>query len=162
MCYTDKTGSRENSRNTTIIGSDHAGYQVKIVLKNVLTKEYNLEVIDKGVDSEKPSDYPDTALSVAKDIQNGKSDRGILICATGIGMSISANRLQGIRAAVCHNKGAAKYSRKHNDSNILCLGSRINTIEEIKEIVDIWLTTKFEGERHLQRLKKIEEITKLK
>ncbi len=158
MCIPDKTGSRENSRNIIIIGSDHAGYQVKTVLKDLLLKEYNFEVVDKGVDSEEPSDYPDTALSVAKDIKDKRADKAILICATGIGMSIAANRIKGIRAAVCHNKVAAIYSRKHNDSNILCLGSRVNTIEEIKEIVSVWLTTPFDEGRHLRRLQKIEEI----
>lgn len=158
MCVKDKTGSREDSRKTIIIGSDHAGYQVKAVLKNILIKEYNLEVIDKGVNSEEPSDYPDIALAVAKSIKAGEANKAILICATGIGMSIAANKLQGIRAAVCHNKIAATYSKKHNNANILCLGSRVNTIEEIKEIVTIWLTTDFEGERHLRRLKKIEQI----
>ncbi len=151
--------SRENcGKSMIIIGSDHAGFFVKTILKNILEKEYALEVIDKGVFSEQVSDYPDTAVTVAKEIQNNNRALGILICATGIGMAITANKFKGIKAAVCHNKIAAIYSRKHNNANILCLGSRVNTIEEIKEILNIWLSTPFDGERHLRRIKKIESI----
>ncbi len=133
MCSNNMGGSGENSeKSVIIIGSDHAGFFVKVLIKDILEKEWGLEVIDKGVFSEQPSDYPDTAEIVAREIQNNNCAKGILICSTGIGMAITANKFKGIRAAVCHNKIAAIYSRKHNDSNVLCLGSRVNTIEEIK------------------------------
>lgn len=157
MCVSDKGSGGENSGKVIIIGSDHAGYHIKTILKEILAQQYNFTVIDKGVYSEEPSDYPDIALSVSKEVAEGKVERAILICATGIGMSIAANRIKGIRAAVCHNKIAAIYSRKHNNANILCIGSRVNTIEEIKEILNLWLTTDFEGERHSRRLNKIDK-----
>jgi ribose 5-phosphate isomerase B len=166
MCSDNQGGSGENSKKPVIaIGSDHAGFAIKNILKNILEKEFNYEVKDCGVYSDTPSDYPDIAKVVGKQISNGEIEKGILICATGIGMSIAANRFKGVRASVCHNKLSAIYSRKHNDANVLCLGSRINTIEEIKEILQIWLTTEFNGNsqnteelRHLRRIKKIDEI----
>jgi len=138
------------------IGSDHAGFALKERLKNYLIK-LNYEVKDFGTHSEESVDYPDIAFEVSRDVSNGKFDRGILICGTGIGMCIAANKVVGIRAAICWDERTAKLSRKHNDSNILCLGGRILDEEEALKIVDVWLTTEFEGGRHLRRIKKISE-----
>jgi ribose 5-phosphate isomerase B len=138
------------------IGSDHAGFMLKERLKKHLIK-LNYEVKDFGTHSKESVDYPDIAFEVARDVSKGKFDRGILICGTGIGMCIAANKVVGIRAALCWDERTAELSRKHNDSNILCLGGRILGEEEAMKIVDVWLTTKFEGGRHLRRIKKISE-----
>lgn len=139
------------------IASDHAGYEYKEIVKSYL-KDLGYDYEDFGTDSKNPVDYPDYAHTVSKKIKQGVFKRGILICGTGIGMSLAANRHSGIRAAVCESVEAAKYSRLHNDANILCLGARITPIEKIKEIVKVFLETEFEDGRHTQRINKIENI----
>jgi ribose 5-phosphate isomerase B len=139
------------------IGSDHAGFELKEFVKNLL-KEKGYEVIDVGTNSQERTHYPIYAKKVAKMVSEGEVDRGVLICGSGIGMSIVANKFKGVRAALCHNVYSAKYSRLHNNANILCLGGRITAQDLTKEIVEVWFSTPFEGGRHSDRLKIIEEI----
>ncbi len=136
------------------IASDHAGFKVKEKLKKFLTR-MGYEIKDFGTFSEESCDYPDFAIKVAEAVVNRKAENGILICGTGIGMSIAANKVKGIRAAVCWNEETAKLSRKHNNANILCLGARMLNIDEIERIVKAWLSTNFEGGRHEKRISKI-------
>ena len=139
------------------IGSDHAAYDFKIEIVNYL-KEKGYECKDFGSEANVRADYPDYARLVAKSIQSGESDRGMLFCGTGIGMSIAANKVKGIRAAVCTEALSAELSRKHNNANILCLGARMTGIELAKRIVDVWLETEFEGGRHQTRVDIISSI----
>lgn len=139
------------------IASDHAGNKLKEKLKEYL-EEIGYKVVDFGTYSEGTVDYPDFALKVAKVVGNKKFKMGILICGTGIGMSIAANKVKGVRASVCWNEKTAELSRKHNDSNVLCLGARLLKWNEVKKIVDIWLNTKFKHGRHLRRVKKIDNL----
>ncbi len=139
------------------IASDHAGYEMKNFIKNVLF-EMGHRVIDMGTDSSCSVDYPDYAEAVAKAISEGLYERGILICGTGIGMSIVANKFKNIRAALCNDIFTAKMSRLHNNANILCIGARVIGIGLAEEIVKIWITTPFEGERHSRRIDKINLI----
>ncbi|MFH1428772.1 MAG: ribose 5-phosphate isomerase B [Candidatus Margulisiibacteriota bacterium] len=142
-----------------IIGSDHGGYNLK---KAIIThlKQHSIEAEDMGTTNADDSvDYPDFAVLVAKKVQADENTHGILICGTGIGMSISANKFKGIRAALCHNEVTAKMAREHNDANILVLGGRVLTIEYALIIVNKWLETPFSNEeRHLRRLEKIKQI----
>ncbi len=139
------------------IASDHAGYEMKNFIKNVLF-EMGHRVIDMGTDSSCSVDYPDYAEAVAKAISEGLYERGILICGTGIGMSIVANKFKNIRAALCNDIFTAKMSRLHNNANILCIGARVIGIGLAEEIVKTWITTPFEGERHSRRIDKINLI----
>lgn len=141
------------------IGSDHAGYRLKEALKRAL-KSMDVSLVDVGCHSENPVDYPDIAFKVASAVSKCEADRGILICGTGIGMSIAANKFRGVRAAVCWSVETARLSRLHNDANILCLGGRILEPGLAARIVEVWLTTRFEGGRHLRRIKKIASIEK--
>ncbi len=139
------------------IGSDHAGLEMKNEVVAVL-KDMGHEYKDLGTDSLQSVDYPDFGEKVSAAVSEGRVDRGILICGTGIGMSIVANKFRHIRAALCGDIFSAKMSRLHNDSNILILGGRIIGKDLAKEIVKTWLITPFEGGRHEKRLKKIELI----
>ncbi len=139
------------------IGSDHGGFELKEYIKNFLISE-NYEVIDFGTDSEKSIDYPDIAKPLCKDLLSGKFKKGILICGTGIGMSITANRFAGIRATLANDLFSAIMSRRHNNSNILVMGGRVIGKEVAKEIVKAWLKEEFEGGRHQRRLDKIELV----
>lgn len=141
-----------------IIGSDHAGYNLKEEIKEFLKKQA-IELEDAGTfNAEESCDYPDFAEKVAVAVSEGRFERGILICGTGIGMAMTANKVPGVQAAVANDTASAKMSRAHNDANILTLGARLVTPELAKEIVNIWLTTKFEGGRHQSRLDKIARI----
>lgn len=138
------------------LGSDHAGYAIKETIKEYLEREGH-EVLDFGANSSStPTDYPDIAFAVAHSLVSGCSERGILICGTGIGMSIAANKVRGVRAAVCNDLRVARMSRAHNDANILTMGGRILTPDQAREIVSIWLDTAFEGGRHKRRIEAIE------
>ena len=139
------------------VGSDHAGYEAKEMLLNHLKAEGH-SVIDKGAFSLDSVDYPDIAKKVAEAVVSKESDRGILICGTGIGMSIAANKVKGIRAALCHDINTAKMSREHNDANILVMGARVLPSELILEMTDIWLVTDFLADRHQRRIEKISSI----
>ncbi len=134
------------------IASDHAGFDLKEKIKKILT-EY--EVVDYGSENSDSMDYPDTGFKAAEAVSRGDCGRGILICGSGLGMSIVANKVSGIRAALCQTKQFAKLSRRHNNSNILVLSGRFISEYLAKEIIDVWLNTEFEGGRHQKRLDKI-------
>ncbi len=139
------------------IGSDHAGFELKEEIKNFLQSN-GFEVIDKGTYSKERVDYPIFGESVAKSVVNGEAERGIVICGTGIGISISANKVRGVRAALCTNEYMAKMARKHNDANILSLGARVLGVDLALSIVETFLNTDFEGGRHEHRVKLIDKI----
>jgi RpiB/LacA/LacB family sugar-phosphate isomerase len=141
------------------IGSDHAGYKAKDELVKALSGSHS--VTDCGTSSEAPVDYPGMAAKVGKLVASGKADRGILVCGTGIGMSIAANKVQGVRAALCRSREEARLSREHNDANVLCLGARILSTERIVEIARTWLDAGFSGGRHAARVEKIEKMEAL-
>jgi ribose 5-phosphate isomerase B len=139
------------------IGSDHAGFRLKEKIKEfLLSKGY--EVLDFGTNSTEPAHYPIFAKEVARAIQRKEADFGILICGSGIGMCITANKFKGIRAALCLNEYMARMSRRHNNANVLCLGDRVLGEELALSIVSAWLSEKFEGGRHQKRLELIQEI----
>jgi ribose 5-phosphate isomerase B len=138
-----------------VIGSDHAGYRLKEHLKHVLADRGD-RVIDVGCDSEQACDYPDFAHAVAIAVVEGRAERGIMIGGSGIGESIACNKVPGIRAATCHEGYTAKFSRLHNDANVLCFGQRVIGLGQADEIVRIWLETPFSGdERHRRRIAKL-------
>lgn len=138
-----------------VIGSDHGGYEYKeAIIKHL--REQDIECIDIGTYSKASCDYPLIAQEAANKVANNEVDRGILICGTGIGMSIAANKIKGIRASLCGDTFSARATRAHNNSNILCLGERVIGIELAMDIVDIWLKTDFEGGRHQRRIDMIE------
>ena len=139
------------------IGNDNGGYKLKEEIKKYL-EEKNIEYKDFGCGSEERIDYPYIAKEVASAVQKKECEKGILICRSGIGMSIVANKFKGIRCTLCHNEFTAKYSRLHNNSNILAIGADDVTVNEAICILRMWLATEFEGGRHLERLKIIEEI----
>jgi ribose 5-phosphate isomerase B len=140
-----------------IIGADHAGFPLKEKLKGFLA-ERGLDVVDAGTDNGDPVDYPDFGRRVAESISSGSVKRGILVCGSGVGMSITANRFPGVRGALCLDEDTARLSRMHNDSNVLILAGRKTDIETAKGIVKTWLETDFEGGRHQARLDKIKAI----
>jgi len=136
------------------VGSDHRGVAVKQRIVPLL-RQHGHEVIDAGPDNPGSVDYPDYALEVARAVGEGRVERGILICGTGIGMCIAANKVRGARAAPCHDSITAELSRRHNDSNILCLSADLLGEELIERMIRIWLETPFEGGRHARRVDKI-------
>ena len=140
-----------------IIGSDHGGYKLKEEIKKYL-EEKEIKYKDLGTYKEESVDYPDIASKVSQEVQKNKENQGILICRSGIGMSIVANKFKGIRCALCHNEYTAKYSRLHNNSNILAMGADDVDINEAICILRMWIATEFEGGRHQERVKLIEEI----
>ena len=141
-----------------IIGADHAGFDLKEICKTFLEKSGKYKVTDIGVFSRQSYDYPKVAHKVAQAISNGECNVGILVCGSGIGMSMVANRYKGVRAALCHNIYSARMSRLHNDANILVLGGRVIGDVLAKEIVKAWLKTDFEAGRHKNRLDKFDRI----
>jgi len=144
---------------TIAIGADHGGYRLKEQLKPLLERE-GLAIRDVGVHEEKAVDYPDIAQQVAELVASGAAARGIVIDGAGIGSSITANKVQGIRAALCYDKASAKNSREHNDSNVLTLGARLLTGTQAEDVVRVWLATPFAGGRHAARVAKITEVEK--
>ena len=141
------------------IASDHGGINIREEIKKLMD-EMKIDYIDFGCECDTSVDYPDYALPVAEKVANGEVDRGILICGTGIGMSIAANKVNGIRCALAHDVFSAKVTRQHNDSNILAMGERVIGSGLALEIAKVWLTTEFEGGRHERRVNKITEIEK--
>lgn len=139
------------------IGADHGGYLLKDEIVKVI-KALGHEVEDFGCHCEDSVDYPDYAMPVAEKVASGEFDRGILICGTGIGMSIAANKVKGIRCALVHDLFSAKATRGHNDTNVLAMGARVIGPGVATEIVKIWLDTEFEGGRHANRIHKISDI----
>lgn len=139
------------------VSSDHRGFHAKEHIKSYLTSAGH-HVVDFGCDTTASCDYPDTALVSARSVSSGETDRGIFLCGTGIGTSIVANKVRGIRAALCHDELTAEMSRRHNDANVLCLPADLLGEELIRRVVDIWLRTEYEGGRHDRRLKKIADF----
>jgi ribose 5-phosphate isomerase B len=137
------------------IASDHAGFRLKKILKEHFSEH---EFIDVGTDSESSCDYPDYAILAGEKIISGEAELGIVICGTGIGISIAANKIKGIRAALCFNEYMADMSRRHNNANVLALGAKVTNDDLAIRITDTWLKSKFEGERHAKRVQKIAEI----
>jgi ribose 5-phosphate isomerase B len=138
------------------LASDHAGFGLKEIIREHLSGR-GVTPLDLGTDSVQSVDYPDYARKVCEAVLTGGADKGILICGTGLGMSMMANRYKGIRGALCHDHFTARAARSHNDSNVLILGGRILGMDLAREIVDTWFDTPFEGERHLKRINKFDE-----
>lgn len=139
------------------VGSDHRGFTVKAKVIALL-KRLSHDVEDFGAHSGDAVDYPDVAAQVANRVSSGQADRGILICGTGLGMCIAANKFQGVRAATCHDDLTAEMSRRHNDVNVLCLSADMLGERLIDRMVEIWLATEFEGGRHARRVQKISDL----
>ena len=139
------------------LACDHGGYELKCLIKEQLLKT-GYDVKDFGCDSTESVDYPDYAYPAAKAVASGECEKGILICGTGIGMSIAANKVRGIRCALCSDTFSAHATREHNDSNMLALGARVIGSELAKDIVDVWLCASFIGARHAKRIEKIKQI----
>lgn len=139
------------------VGSDHRGYAMKARLRQMLT-ERGHDVTDMGTDTPQRTDYTDYAEAVARAVSLGETDRGILICGTGIGMAITANKFPGVRAATANDEVTATICRQHNDVNVLCLSGNLLDDQPIDSIVDTWLETEFEGGRHANRVDKIRKI----
>jgi ribose 5-phosphate isomerase B len=139
------------------LGADHRGYHAKANIKAIL-QDLKQDIVDYGTDSTKAIDYPDPAFAAAKAVQKGECDLGVLFCGTGIGMSITANKLRGIRAALCHDELTAEMARRHNNANILCLPADLVGDALMKRIVEVWLKTPYEAGRHERRVQKIRAI----
>jgi ribose 5-phosphate isomerase B len=139
------------------IGSDHAGFDAKEEVKAQLGG-LGHEVVDAGAYDRERTDYPDYAHKVANLVRKGEAERGVLVCGTGIGVCIAANKVPGIRAALPYSVETARLAREHNDTNVLCLGGRTMTRQEREEMVKVWLETPFEGGRHAGRVDKLEDI----
>ena len=137
-----------------VVGSDHAGFELKQIIIEHLS-ERNMNYEDFGTNCLDSVDYPDYAKKVAEEVNSNDLIMGILVCGSGQGMAMTANRFKNVRAAICHNSDVAKVTRQHNDANVLCLGSRFIDISEAIKCVDVFLSTDFEGERHLKRINKI-------
>ena len=137
-----------------VVGSDHAGFELKQIILEHLS-ERNMNYVDFGTNCLDSVDYPDYAKKVAEEVNSKDLIMGILVCGSGQGMAMTANRFKNVRAAICHNSDVAKVTRQHNDANVLCLGSRFIDISEAIKCVDVFLSTDFEGERHLKRINKI-------
>jgi ribose 5-phosphate isomerase B len=139
------------------VGSDHRGVDLRRKIVSLLTR-LGQEAIDVGTDEQGPVDYPDVAAAVAGQVSRKEVDRGILICGSGLGMCIAANKFPGVRAAPCHDDLTAEMSRRHNDLNVLCLSGDILGERLVDRLVGIWLKTEFEGGRHARRVRKIAEL----
>jgi ribose 5-phosphate isomerase B len=139
------------------IGSDHRGVACRRSISEFLTSQGH-QVVESGGDGAEPVDYPQIAAEVARRVASGQSDRGILMCGTGIGVSIAANKIRGIRAAVCHDQHTAEMSRRHNDANVLCLSAEQFSPDEVKDLIGVWLQTEFEGGRHQRRVDQIASL----
>jgi len=139
------------------IASDHAGVDFKAFVKGLFEKR-GYEVIDMGPATKDRVDYPDFASKVCKEVLKDQESKGILICGSGLGMSMAANKFDGIRAALCHNEYSAKMAREHNDANVLCLGERVSGEGMVEAIVEAWLNHSFEGGRHAGRVAKINAL----
>ena len=148
------TGMTGSVVSVVSIGADHAGVELKEQLKKWLTSR-GITVRDVGTNSTDSVDYPDYAAAVAKDVASGAAERGVLVCGTGLGMAIAANKFHGIRAVPIVDEASARLSREHNDANVIALGARITALEEAKELLRIFLETDYAGGRHQRRIDKI-------
>jgi len=153
----DQLSSLAPPDRTVAMGSDHGGYRLKEALKPLL-ESLGFAVRDVGVDEEKPADYPDIAHMVAKLVASATATRGVIIDGAGIGSCMAANKVPGIRAALCYDKASAKNGREHNDSNVLTLGARLLTQSQAEDVLRTWLETPFAGGRHQARVQKIMDI----
>lgn len=143
---------------TIAFGSDHAGYEMKEALKQYVAAKEGYTVTDFGTDSDASCDYPEFAHAVSHAVTGGQADAGVLICGTGIGMSMAANKVKGIRAAVVGDAFSAQATREHNDANVLCMGARVIDLEKAEQFLDIFLSTPFSnGENHVRRISKLED-----
>lgn len=140
-----------------VIGSDHAGFELKEAIKDRLESK-GYEMMDVGTYSNESVDYPKYGHAVGKAVASGEADRGIAVCGTGIGISIAANKVPGIRAGVCHSVWTAEMTKAHNDANVLCMGARVVDQETAFAMVDKWLETEFMGDKHLRRINEIEDL----
>ena len=143
------------------IGADHAGFALKEGLRDALHAK-GLEIVDFGTHSNQSTDYPDYASAVAGAVSKDEADRGILVCSTGVGMSMAANKVDGVRAALAFNADEVALTRRHNDANVLTLGARYNSLEQASDLVDVFLNTPFEGGRHQRRVDKIADLERSK
>jgi ribose 5-phosphate isomerase B len=150
----------QSDNKTILMGNDHAAYPLKVEIKAFLLKN-GISVEDVGTDSEQSVDYPDYAIKVASLISEGRFERGILMCGTGLGMSMAANKFKNVRAALCTDLFSAIMSRRHNDANVLVLGGRVTGVALAIEIVKAWLETPFEGGRHQKRIDKFNSLGKI-
>lgn len=141
------------------IGADHAGFALKEELRTSLQAK-GLEVVDFGTHSSESTDYPDYASAVAHAVAKGEADCGLLVCSTGVGMSMAANKVEGVRAALAFNADEVELTRRHNDANVLTMGARYNNLQQAEELVDVFLKTPFEGGRHQRRVDKIASLEK--
>lgn len=139
------------------LGSDHAGFELKERLRQKLTAA-GYEVSDKGTVSTDSTDYPDFAAAVGRAVRDGEAEKGLLVCASGVGMSIAANKIRGVRAALGTSPDEVSYVRRHNDANVLTVGAKYTTPELADELVDVFLSTPFEGGRHARRVGKIQQL----
>lgn len=139
------------------MGADHAGYELKCVLADHLAAR-GVEVLDVGTHSTDRVDYPDFGAAVGRAVADGRAQLGVAVCGSGIGISIAANKIAGIRAAHVHDATSARLSRQHNDANVLCLGERLTGVEVAKDAVDAWLDATFEGGRHTGRVGKLDAL----
>jgi RpiB/LacA/LacB family sugar-phosphate isomerase len=143
-----------------VIGADHAGYELKQLIGEYL-RHLGHDVVDVGTDDDDPVDYPDYAEAVSKVVVEGRAERGVLICGSGVGTSVSANKIPGIRAGLCHNTYAARQGVEHDDMNVLVLGARVIGVALARELVDAFLLARFNGEeRHRRRVAKIKDLEK--
>lgn len=143
-----------------VTGGDHAGFQLKLAINDALKREGH-EVIDIGSYNTEPVDYPDYAIALARTVANGQAERGILVCGSGVGASIAANKLPGVRAGLCHDTYSARQGVEHDDMNVLCLGGRVIGKELALELVKAFLAARFSGEeRHARRLQKVIDLEK--
>jgi ribose 5-phosphate isomerase B len=139
------------------IGSDHRGFEAKKQIRAIVT-ELGHECIDFGTEDNNPVDYPDLAYLTASAVARKEADRGVLICATGIGMCMAANKVHGVRAALCHDELSAQISRDHNDANVLCISADQVGLVVLRKMIEVWLNTEFSGGRHKRRVRKIGAI----
>ena len=140
-----------------VVGSDHAAYELKEAIKEKLIGEGH-EVIDVGCDSPESVDYPKYGHAVGRTVASGEAERGIAVCGSGIGISIACNKVPGIRAALCTSVEMAEMCRRHNNANVVCMGARMISQELAFDIIDTWMTTDFEGGKHLRRINEIEDL----
>lgn len=153
----EEAAAKPGSAKIVAIGADHGGFRMKEAIKPLLT-ELALYIDDVGVQEEKPVDYPDIAEQVALKVAKGEAARGVILDGAGIGSCMAANKIPGVRAALCYDKASARNSREHNDSNVLTLGGRLLTDSQARDVVRVWLTTPFGGGRHQGRVDKITEL----
>jgi ribose 5-phosphate isomerase B len=142
------------------LGADHAGVDLKDSLAQALLADGH-EIIDRGTHGHDSVDYPDFAVAVAQDVAGGAAERGVLVCSTGIGISIAANKIHQVRAALCHNEDGAEFSRRHNNANVICFGQKYTTPYMAQKMTLIFLNTAFDGGRHERRVNKIAQEEKL-